>query len=112
VHRAAAGDVVGAGAHTIGFEYRRARGGPGGGPVSVLVDGAVVASVDLPIDLPFRWQVASAGLFVGRDRGLPVCDDYEPPFPFTGTIGEVVIEVPALTRRDVGDDVRSALRHE
>src|SRR5262249_2037074 len=50
----------------------------------------------LPGPLPFRWQIGGAGLLVGRDRGFPVCDDYEPPFPFTGTLGHITFEIPSL----------------
>jgi arylsulfatase len=116
VHRCAADVAVGAGRHAIGFEYRRDEGGGAGGTVAVLVDGTEHGSTTLPVDLPFRWQVAGTGLLVGRDRGLPVCDDYEPPFPFVGTIEQVVIEVPSLVafarRRDTGAEVRDALKHE
>ena len=45
----------------------------------------VVAEGPLPRRLPMRWQIGGAGLLVGRDRGFPVCDDYQPPFAFTGT---------------------------
>jgi arylsulfatase len=34
-------------------------------------------------------STAGAGLHVGRDRGFPVCDDYRPPFAFTGTIERI-----------------------
>ena len=37
-----------------------------------------------PAHLPFRWQIGGGRLLIGRDAGFPVCDDYEPPFPFTG----------------------------
>ena len=40
-----------------------------------------LAELELARDLPFRWQIGGAGLCVGHDRGFPVCDDYEPPFP-------------------------------
>jgi arylsulfatase len=113
VHRAAGRSAVGDGRHTVAFEYRRvSAGGAGGGPVSVLVDGGVVGEVTVPHDLPFRWQVAGTGLLVGRDRGLPVCDDYEPPFPFTGRVEQVVIEVPTLMPRDVEAEIRAAMVHE
>ena len=45
---------------------------------------------------PFRWQIGSAGLTIGYDRGFPVCDDYAPPFPFTGTLHDVTFEIPML----------------
>ena len=51
------------------------------------------------MNLPFRWQIGGAGLLVGRDRGFPVCDDYQPPFPFTGTLHQIVLEIPSLEPR-------------
>jgi hypothetical protein len=63
-------------------------------------------------DLPFRWQIGGTGLLIGRDRGFPVCDDYRPPFPFTGTIRHVAIEAPPASPRDTAAEVRQALRHE
>jgi arylsulfatase len=108
--RGVASRLITPGKHHIGFEYTRERGG--GGPVLLVVDGDVCAEVQLPHDVPFRWQVASAGMLVGRDRGLPVCGDYEPPFPFEGTIERVVIESAALVPRDPQQEVRAAIVHE
>jgi hypothetical protein len=62
--------------------------------------------------MPLRWQIGGAGLLIGRDRGFPVCDDYRPPFAFTGTLEQVVIEVPALAPRDAGQEAAAALRRE
>jgi hypothetical protein len=53
----------------------------------------------LPEDLPFRWQIGGAGLRIGRDAGFPVCDDYRPPFAFTGTIDHIAVESAALAPR-------------
>lgn len=33
-------------------------------------------------------------MLVGRDQGFPICDDYAPPFPFTGRIRQVVFRLP------------------
>jgi len=30
---------------------------------------------------------------LGRDNGTPVTYDYTPPFPFSGTLSEVVVEL-------------------
>ena len=35
---------------------------------------------------------AAGGLLIGRDRGLPVTDDYTPPFPFNGVMHTLRIE--------------------
>jgi hypothetical protein len=113
-HRVAAPDAVSPGRHALGVEYRREL--PAGGPVVVLVDGEAAQEGRLPADLPFRWQIGGAGLLIGRDRGFPVCDDYKPPFPFTGEPRELAFEIPALAPRDVPVDadaeITAALQHE
>ena len=55
---------------------------------------------ELPHDLPFRWQIGSAGLTIGADRGFPVCDDYTVPFRFTGTLHDVTFAIPMLAPKD------------
>jgi arylsulfatase len=101
---------VATGEHTMGIEYERRPAG--GGPVALSVDGRSVGAGQLPGDLPFRWQIGGTGLLVGHDRGFPVCDDYRPPFPFTGTIRRVTIEAPPASPRGTAVEVRDALRHE
>jgi arylsulfatase len=98
------------GARSLGVEYTRES--PAGGPVTLQVDESAVHEGRLSADLPFRWQIGGAGLLVGRDRGFPVSDDYEPPFPFTGTLREVVIEIPSLAPRVPDEEIVTALRHE
>ena len=66
----------------------------------------------MPGDLPFRWQIGGTGLLVGRDRGFPVCDDYLPPAPFTGTITNAVLESLGVLPRDVQDEIKALLRRE
>jgi arylsulfatase A-like enzyme len=109
-HRFEAAQLMPPGRHALRIDYRREQ--PAGGPVTVYVDGEVVADGRLPVNLPFRWQIGGAGLLIGRDRGFPVCDDYEPPFAFTGTLHEIVLEIPSLEPRVPRDEVVTALRHE
>jgi arylsulfatase A-like enzyme len=42
--------------------------------------------------IPFVWQHGGAALRLGHDAGLPVCDDYRPPAPWTGVLHQVVVE--------------------
>jgi arylsulfatase A-like enzyme len=113
-YRFASEPRVSAGRHALGVEFRHEQ--PAGGAVVLRVDGAGVAEGRLPVNLPFRWQIGGAGLLIGRDRGFPVCDDYEPPFPFSGTLHEVAFEIPSLApsvpREEVEEQITSALRHE
>ncbi len=100
-HHLAGSDLLGEGDHEIALEYRRRENG--GGPVRLFVDDTVVATATLDDDLPFRWQIGGAGLRLGHDAGLPVSDDYTPPFPFTGTVQEILIQSHALDRPDLDD---------
>jgi arylsulfatase len=98
------------GRHELGVVYERTEGG---GPVQITVDGTVVAEGTIPADLPFRWQIGGGGLLVGRDTGFPVCDDYDPPFPFTGDLLGVTIESGGgLSPRITEEVVEAELRHE
>ncbi|HEX6569611.1 MAG TPA: arylsulfatase [Acidimicrobiales bacterium] len=111
-HRVAAPAALAPGPHTLALTYRRVAAG--GGPVALHADGATVAEAALPEDLPFRWQIGGAGLLVGRDAGFPVCDDYRPPFAFTGTLGTLVVEAGGSSTRPrrAGDEVVQARRRE
>jgi arylsulfatase len=110
VHRIATPDPVPRGARVLGAEYRRRSSA--GGPVELLVDGELVHEANLPADLPFRWQIGAAGMLLGRDRGFPVCDDYQPPFPFTGTLHRVVLEIPGLAERHPLEEIAEAMHRE
>ncbi len=109
VFRYAAARPVAAGRHALVGEYRWARGGS---TMTLAIDGTIVVEGPLPRRLPLRWQIGGAGLLVGRDRGFPVCDDYRPPFPFSGTLERLVIEVPALAPRDAAQETAAALHRE
>jgi len=109
VFRYAATEPIAPGRRSIVVEYRWARRDS---TMHLAVDGRVVAEGPLPRRLPLRWQIGGTGLLVGRDRGFPVCDDYRPPFPFSGTLERLVIEVPAMAPPDARQEILGALQHE
>ena len=82
------------------FEYTT-RGGPGVGILSV--DNVEVARMDYPATL--RGRVSFVGMDVGCDRLVPV-GSYPGPFPFTGTLDRVVIEL--APEADVDAQAREA----
>ena len=108
--RVAAPEPLAAGRRVVTVRYER--GAQPGGDLTITVDDALAATGTLTDHLPFRWQIGGAGLLVGRDRGLPVSDDYEPPFPCTARIRAVVLEVPSAPPRDADTELAAALRHE
>ncbi len=59
----------------------------------LLVDGTVVGTGEIPRFTPMRFTLTGGGLWCGEGDGLAVSDDYHGPFPFTGTIEQVVVEV-------------------
>ncbi|MCX7620823.1 MAG: arylsulfatase [Acidimicrobiales bacterium] len=98
------------GDHELRLVYQRHGGG--GGPLSLSINSQAVAIAALPRDLPFRWQIGGAGLLIGRDSGFPVCDLYQPPFPFQGQLHEVMLESVALAPPEASEHLRTELRHE
>jgi arylsulfatase len=108
--RAVSARSLAPGKHTLRLEVAR---DPSGSAKVTLCDGAAsLAECALPAGLPMRWQIGGAGLRVGEDRGLPVCDDYLPPFRFSGVLQRVVLESHALVKREAKRELASALRRE
>jgi len=54
-------------------------------------------------------MLGSTGLDIGRDALSPVADDYEPPFPFTGTIEKITFSI--RSRADA-EDIAATARTE
>ena len=58
--------------------------------MSVAVNGIDAGSTDLPL---FMRMMSSVGPSVAYDHGSAVSNRYEAPFPFAGTLHEVVIQL-------------------
>ena len=83
--------ATGAGPHEWVFEF--AKTGEHAGRTQLLADGAVVAEGIIDHFTTGRFSLTGAGISCGYSNGLPVIDDIEPPFRFTGTIETVTVEV-------------------
>jgi arylsulfatase len=100
-HQRAAADVaLAAGAHELTARFDRAGAG---GTLTIGVDGVDVDAVAIP---RIVRMLGSTGLDIGRDALSPVVDDYDPPFPWTGTIERVAFRVRG--RGDPADVVATA----
>jgi arylsulfatase len=94
-HTVLASDVaIPAGASTLTVQLRRGDGFSGS--MALEIDGRPCGSAELPL---FMRMMSSVGPSVGFDHGSPVSNRYDAPFPFTGTLHEVVIQL--LSRRDL-----------
>ena len=69
------------------------RGDGRGGSLEVAVDGVDAGQAELPL---FMRMMSSVGASVGYDHGSAVSTRYRAPFPFTGTLHAV--EIQLLTR--------------
>ena len=74
---------------------RLTRDSPTSGVATLLIDGVVAGEGPLPT---FMRMVSSLGASIGFDRGSSVSPRYAGAFPFTGTLHEVVIQLPARSR--------------
>jgi len=66
----------------------------------------------LPVNAPLVFQHGGTMLMLGYDRGLPVADDYEPPFPWTGVLHQVAIETGDGIPPSLHEQMRALLHHE
>jgi len=91
-------DALPPGKHTIVFDWKLEAQGPPlgrGGAGTLSVDGRQVAQRSLPRTQPLIWAWDET-FDVGLDTGTSVDDaDYQVPFPFTGTLGKITVDLGA-----------------
>jgi arylsulfatase len=88
------------GKHTIVFDWKMdpkgevvGRGGTG----TLSMDGKEVANMSLPRTQPIVWAWDET-FDIGKDTGTSVNNaDYSIPFPFTGTIGKITVDLGEST---------------
>ncbi len=74
------------------FDYEGAEGEMGkGGTATLFVNDAEAGSVHIDRTVAARFGLDTFG--VGEDSGSPVVNTYQPPFPFTGSIDKVEIDL-------------------
>ncbi len=92
--------ALGAGRHAITARFDR---DGKTGSITIGANGADLASAPIP---RIVRMLGSTGTDIGRDALSPVVDDYEGPFPFTGTIHSVSFDI--RSKRDTGDIAATA----
>ncbi|MFM7570405.1 MAG: arylsulfatase [Betaproteobacteria bacterium] len=99
--------VIPRGACTLALVFTRT--GEHRGVGHLLIDGLPSGEGEIPRTIPAVIETSGEGQCCGYDSGLPVTDDYEAPFRFTGTLHEVVVEVDPLPGEDFEAQLRAAL---
>jgi arylsulfatase A-like enzyme len=90
------------GRHAVGVRYLP--NDHRGGMIELSLDGRSIGSGDLPMSPSFGgMQADGSGLLLGQDAGFPVCDDYRPPFPWTGTLHTVTFDVATAPHQEEPD---------
>jgi arylsulfatase len=91
-------DALSPGHHTITFDFTYDGPGLGKGGTGVLsVDGREIARRQIPHTIPFILTIDET-LDIGSDTRTSVADqDYQVPFPFTGTISRVAFKLGVRT---------------
>jgi hypothetical protein len=79
------------------------------GVAKLLVDGEPVGQTDFPVTVPLALGLGSA-FAVGRNPGSPVSVMYTSPFPFTGAITKVAVDVSGKPDHDEDEVQKSQAR--
>jgi arylsulfatase A-like enzyme len=99
------------GRHRLRYEFEvtgkpdlaKGKGSPGSG--QLYIDDRLVGQVDMPLTTPIRMTMGG-GIVVGADPGAAVTPDYKPPFPFTGRIYKVDVDVSGQLIKDSEAEMR------
>jgi arylsulfatase len=105
------------GDHIFSFEFKptgeadisKGKGVPAN--ITLFVDGAPIGRGDLPVTIPLSLGLA-AGVSVGADAGSPVMADYKAPFPFSGTVKKVLVDVTGEAVEDKAAKMRMYLARQ
>lgn len=83
----------------------------GGARVEIFIDADIVGAGHSDHSLPHAWQHGGTSMTLGYDRGLPVSNNYRPPFAWNGVLHQVRIEAGTqiVPEKDV---IRIALQVE
>ena len=91
-------DEVPAGRHELRFEFeptgkpdiRAGKGSPG--RAQLYIDKKLAGQMEMAVTTPMSFGLGG-GMSVGLDTGSPVTSDYKAPFPFTGKLYKVTVDV-------------------
>lgn len=110
-------EPVPAGRHQLRFEFEVtgkpdiANGKGASGKAQLYFDHRLVAESKIELTNPLTIGLLGS-IVCGRDAGSPVTPKYKPPFPFTGAIHSVTVDVSGELIRDTEAEVRMILARQ
>ena len=110
-------ETVPAGHHQLRYEFEvtgkpdiaNGKGAPGKG--QLYFDSRLVGESNIELTNPLTIGLLSC-IVCGADLGAPVTSEYKPPFPFTGTIHSVTVDVSGELIKDTEAEVRMILARQ
>ena len=110
-------DRVPPGHHCLSFEFeptgkpdiKAGKGVPG--RAQLYVDEQLVGQAEFATTVPITYGLGG-GIACGADPGSPVTTMYKPPFHFTGTIHQVVIDVSGELIQDDEAEIRAIMARQ
>jgi arylsulfatase len=91
---------------TGGPDIAHGKGAPGRG--QLYINGKLVGQADIPVTIPLLMGLGE-GLTCGRDQGSPVSSEYQSPFPFTGKMQKVEVDVSGELIQDQEAEMRAIM---
>ena len=109
-------DPLPAGSHQLRFEFEptgepdfaRGKGSPG--RAQLYVDGQLAGQSEFPVTTPIAFN--PGGLSCGHNPGSAITGDYRPPFPFTGTLRTVTVDLSGELITDTDGEMRMAMARQ
>ncbi len=101
IYRVSGPDRLPAGRHQLRFEFAPtgkpdfAQGTGAPGLAQLYVDGQLIANTEFPVTTPIAFN--PGGLTCGANPGSAIVPDYHAPFPFTGTLHTVTVDLSATS---------------
>jgi len=110
-------EAIPTGRHQLRFEFEvtgkpdiaNGKGTPGKG--QLYFDSRLVGESNIELTNPLTIGLLSS-IVCGADTGSPVTNEYKPPFPFTGTIHSVTVDVSGELIEDTEAEIRMILARQ
>jgi len=115
-YQVSAPEPLPAGRHQLRFEFEptgqpnlaQGKGSPG--RAQLYVDGQLAGQAEFPVTTPIAFN--PGGLACGHNPGSAITDDYTAPFPFTGTLHTVTVDLSGDLITDTDSEMRMAMARQ